>query len=191
VRGRSQFDFREGSGIDSEEVSKENRVDSNDVTLLSDGRDLWFKDICRAGLQLAALNANPYQVLIADDDAQFREVLRSLLEPFFCLLEAASGEQAIKIVEGEHVDLILLDMHMDRLTGIETIQMVKLIEPATPCILITADATEELVREAIDVDAFSVLKKPVRKADLLQTVDSAMVATYQTSPLSLNGPNAI
>lgn len=140
---------------------------------------------------MVAASSNPYHVLIADDDAQFREVLRTLLEPFFCLLEASSGEQAIEIVEDERVHLLLLDMHMDRLTGIETIQMVKLIEPATPCILITADATDALVREATDVAAFSVLKKPVRKADLLQTVDSAMVATYQTSPLSLLGPNAI
>ena len=132
----------------------------------------------------------PFQLLIADDDAQFREVLRALLEPFFTLLEASSGEEAIEIVEGGRVDLLLLDMHMDRLTGIETIQLVKIIVPVTPCILITADATEKLVREATDAEAYSVLKKPVRKADLLRAVDSAMVAAYQSSPLHGAGPNA-
>lgn len=136
------------------------------------------------------VHQQPFQLLIADDDAQFREVLRALLEPFFTLLEASSGEEALAIVEGERVDLLLLDMHMDRLTGIETIQMVKIIVPVAPCILITADATEDLVREATDAEAYSVLKKPVRKADLLQTVDSAMVATYQNSPFHGAGPNA-
>ena len=119
---------------------------------------------------MVAVHQQPFQLLIADDDAQFREVLRALLEPFFTLLEASSGEEAIEIVEGERVDLLLLDMHMDRLTGIQTIQMVKLIMPLAPCILITADATEELVREATDAEAYSVLKKPVRKADLLKAI---------------------
>jgi CheY-like chemotaxis protein len=125
----------------------------------------------------------PFQLLIADDDAQFREVLRSLLEPFFTLLEASSGEQAIEIVEDERVDLLLLDMHMDRLTGLQTIQIVKLIDETKPCILITADATEDLVREATQADAYSVLSKPVRKLDLFQTLETALVETYQDLPL--------
>lgn len=140
---------------------------------------------------LVAIHQQPFQLLIADDDAQFREVLRALLEPFFTLLEASSGEEAIEIVVGEKVDLLLLDMHMDRLTGIETIQMVKIIVPAAPCILITADATEELVRKATDAEAYSVLKKPVRKADLLRVVNSAMVSAYQSSPFPGAGPNAV
>jgi len=140
---------------------------------------------------VVAFLTKPYRLLIADDDAQFRDVLRSLLEPFFTLLEASSGEQAIEIVEDERVDLLLLDMHMDRLTGIETIQIVKSIDALTPCILITADATDELLREATEAEAYSVLKKPVRKADLLQTVDSAMVATYRASLFGAAGPNAI
>lgn len=137
------------------------------------------------------VHQQPFQLLIADDDARFREVLRSLLEPFFTLLEASSGEEAIEIVADQRVDLLLLDMHMERLTGIQTIQLVKVIVPVAPCILITADATDELVREATDAEAYSVLKKPVRKVDLLQAVDSAMVAAYQNSPFHAAGPNAI
>jgi hypothetical protein len=48
-----------------------------------------------------------------------------------------------------------------------------------------------LVREATEAEAYSVLKKPVRKADLLQTVDSAMVTIYQTSLFGSAGPHAI
>ena len=61
---------------------------------------------------MIAFDTKPYRLLIADDDAQFRAVLRSLLEPFFTLLEASSGEAAIEIVEDERVDLLLLD-HLD------------------------------------------------------------------------------
>lgn len=150
-----------------------------------------FRPKIQQGHPVGDFWTKPYQLLIADDDAQFREVLRQLLEPFFTLLEARSGEEAIEIVAGERVDLLLLDMHMERLTGIETIQIVKSIDARKPCILITADATEELVREATGVAAYSVLKKPVRKADLLQTVDSAMVLTYRISLFGSAGPHAI
>lgn len=120
----------------------------------------------------------PYHLLIADDDADFREVLRSIFEPWFALLEAVSGEQAVEIVEGERVDLIVLDMNMDRLTGLETIRIVKQIDQRLPCILVTGDFDEQLQSEALQADAWSVLPKPVRKRELLRTVSLAIDSTY-------------
>ena len=120
----------------------------------------------------------PYHLLLADDDAQFREVLRSLFEPWFELVEAESGERAVEIVEDRRIDLLLLDMHMDELTGIETAQIVKRIDSHLPCILVTGDATDELVEEATKVDIWSVLSKPVSRLDLLDTVSAAFDAFY-------------
>ena len=127
---------------------------------------------------LGVKRTEPYQLLIADDDEGFREVLRAIFEPWFALLEAASGEQAVEIVEGEHVDLVLLDMNMDELTGLETIQIVKTIDSRLPCILCTSDATDELREQAIAADAWSVLAKPVRKQELLTMVSTAIDSTY-------------
>ncbi|MHC4877549.1 MAG: response regulator [Planctomycetota bacterium] len=120
----------------------------------------------------------PYHLLIADDDPDFREVLRSIFEPWFALMEAASGEQAVEIVEGERVDLVLLDMNMERLTGLETIRIVKQIDQRLPCILVTGDFDERLQTEALQADAWSVLPKPVRKQELIQTVSLAIDSTY-------------
>ena len=121
--------------------------------------------------------AEPYSLLIADDDDSFREVLRSIFEPWFSLLEAVSGEQAIDIIECEQIDLLVLDMHMDELTGIETIRIVKNIEADLPCILVTADAMT-VREEALNADAWSVLPKPVRKRELLDSVSTALDSTY-------------
>ncbi|MDA1163885.1 MAG: response regulator [Planctomycetota bacterium] len=123
----------------------------------------------------------PYQLLIADDDEGFREVLRAIFEPWFLLFEASSGEEAVKIVEGEHVDIILLDMNMHQLTGLDTIRIVKRIDSRLPCILCTSDATDELREQAREVDVWSVLSKPVRKRDLLTIVSSAIDSTYGDS----------
>ena len=119
----------------------------------------------------------PYQLLIADDDAGFREVLRAIFEPLFSLFEAGSGEEAVEIVEGEHVDLILIDMNMHKLTGLETVRIVKQIDSRLPCILCTSDATDELREQAREV-VWSVPAKPVRKRELLTNVSSAIDSTY-------------
>ena len=122
--------------------------------------------------------AKPYQLLIADDDSNFREVLKSIFEPYLQLFEAASGEAAIEIVEDERIDIVLLDMHMDVLTGLETLQVVKSINAVIPCILVTGDVTEELKRDATAADAYSVLGKPIRKGELVSTVSTALEDAY-------------
>jgi CheY-like chemotaxis protein len=119
-----------------------------------------------------------YQLLIADDDPGFREALRGILEPCFRLIEAESGEEAVAIIEYQPVDIALLDMNMQRLTGLETLRLIKSINDLAPCILITADVTDELVRDAHDADAFDVLAKPVTRSDLVRTMHTAMTDIY-------------
>jgi CheY-like chemotaxis protein len=120
----------------------------------------------------------PYHLLVADDDAAFRETVRSIFEPRFELIEAESGEEAIEIVEATPVHLALLDMHMRVLTGLETLRILKTLNAVAPCILITADATEQLERAATQAQAYSVLRKPVRKAELVGTVSTALADAY-------------
>ena len=127
---------------------------------------------------MVAARPKPYQLLVADDDAGFRDALRSIFEPFLRMFEASSGEEAIEIVECQRVDIVLLDMHMDLLTGLETLQIVKSIDAVVPCILVTADVTEQLKREATDSNAYSVLSKPVRKSELVTTVSTALEDAY-------------
>lgn len=119
-------------------------------------------------------STRPIRMLIADDDSGFRETLRAIFEPHFLTLEAESGEEAIEIAESEPLDIALLDMHMRLMTGLETLQVLKSVHILLPCILITADATEELRQRATEAEAYSVLKKPVKKAELVLTVSAAL-----------------
>lgn len=120
-----------------------------------------------------------YQVLLADDDRAFRETLRGVLEPYYQLFEAESGEHAVEIVESERVDAALLDMHMHRMTGLEAIRAIKDLCEVIPCILVTGDATDELRRDAVEVDAYSVLSKPVRRTELVAAVMTALEEAYE------------
>ncbi len=118
-------------------------------------------------------------ILITDDDRSCRESLEAIVAPEgFRTLLAASGEEALDILREERIHLVLLDMHMPNLTGLETMELVRQINALLPCILVTADATQELMRQAFKARAFSVIPKPVSKNVVLYTVVRALVRSY-------------
>jgi CheY-like chemotaxis protein len=120
-----------------------------------------------------------YSILITDDDPGSREVLRDIVEPEgYRVFMAESGEEAVDIVRDEAVHLALLDMNMPTLSGLETLQLVHQIDALLPCILITADANEMLMREAFQARAYSVIPKPVNKNVVLYVVVRALVRVY-------------
>jgi two-component system, response regulator PdtaR len=130
----------------------------------------------------AAPASRDYRILITDDDPDCREALREIMEPEgFRTLLASCGEEALDIAQSEAVHLALLDMHMPTLTGLETLRMLRQIHALLPCILITADVTESLIREACQERAYSVIPKPVSKNVVLYTVVRALVRVYGTA----------
>ena len=122
-----------------------------------------------------------FQLLITDDNAAFRQVLREVLEnrPFLILHEAESGEEAVDVVKRQRIDIVLLDMHMHIMTGIETMRELKRMDFTRPCILITSDTSEDVKRDAREAYAFTVLKKPVPRRELVETVSNALVTAYK------------
>jgi CheY-like chemotaxis protein len=69
-------------------------------------------------------------------------------------------------------------MHLPRMTGLEALQVVRTINAMLPCILVTADANELLIRQALRARAYSVIPKPVSKHVVLYTVVRALVRVY-------------
>ena len=117
-------------------------------------------------------------LLITDDDRDFRETLRGVFEPRFHTLLAGDGQQALDIVRSQEVHLVLLDMHMPRLTGLETLRRVKHIKSRLPCILLSAALDETIIQQARLAEAFSVLAKPVSRHQLTSTVEAALRRVY-------------
>jgi DNA-binding NtrC family response regulator len=131
---------------------------------------------------MTAQTDNPRAVLIADDDDDCREILRDIVEPEgFRTLMASSGEEAIEIVQNETtIRIALFDVQMPRLNGLETVQIVHQINALLPCILVTANATQEIIRQAFEVRAYSVIPKPVSISILLYTMLRAL-KTYENT----------
>jgi CheY-like chemotaxis protein len=128
---------------------------------------------------MAIQGREPYSILITDDDSGCRDALRAIVEPEgFHTILAESGEEAVDIIRVERVHLALFDMHMPRMTGLEALELVRTINAVLPCILVTADANEILIREALRAQAYSVIPKPVSKHVVLYTVVRALVRVY-------------
>jgi len=127
--------------------------------------------------------AREYSILITDDDSGCRQALCEIIgQEGFRTLEAESGEEALEIVAAETVHLVLLDFNMPRLTGIETLQLVRQINALLPCILVTAEVTERLMRQAAQARAYSVIPKPPSRQVVLHTVVRALVRSYGHPP---------
>jgi len=122
-----------------------------------------------------------YSILITDDDRGVRETLGEVVETRgFRPVLAEDGEHAIEIVRHEPIHLALLDYQMPRLTGLETLQLVRQVNALLPAILITADATREVLRLAFQAQVFSVLPRPVNPHMVLNTVLRALGRVYGT-----------
>ena len=124
-----------------------------------------------------------FSILVADDDRGSRETLAGLLaDQGFETVTAGSGEEAIDIVRVELIHLVFLDMHMPRMTGLEALQQVRLINDLLPAILVTADATREVIRRALQAHVYSVIPKPVNKNIVLHTLERALQTAYGGHP---------
>ena len=118
-------------------------------------------------------------LLITDDDIGYRETLRGVFEPRgINTLLASDGEEALKIVQSERVHIVLLDMHMPKLSGLETLQRLKEIRALLPCILLSAHLDDMIIEQARLAHAFSVLSKTVTLNQIRGVVRQALERTY-------------
>jgi CheY-like chemotaxis protein len=125
-----------------------------------------------------------YSILIADDDRGTRETLSELLrDRGFTTVQAADGSEAVEIVQVELVHLVLFDMHMPRMTGLEAVNLLRhTLSRVLPAVLMTADVTTDLMRQAFMAQVYSVIPKPVNKNIVLHTLARALAQVYGPKP---------
>ena len=124
----------------------------------------------------------PRTVLIIDDDAAHRLMLREAVkDKGHRSVEAASGEEGLKALETGVIDLILLDIKMPGMGGMEALKHIKTFNPALPVIIMTAYATVQTAIEALKLGAEDYLLKPLN----LDELEEAIQAVIQPS----NGKN--
>ena len=96
----------------------------------------------------------------------------------FRAILAGDGEEAIRVVLTQEVHLVLMDMHMPKLTGLDAIRKVKRFRSELPCILLSAALDDKILQEAEQLRAFSVLPKPVTRQQITSVVGDALLRAY-------------
>lgn len=111
------------------------------------------------------------RILVVDDDRELRENMAEILAGSgFDVVVAENGEKAITSLEGASFDLVLLDLIMPGMGGMEALARLKKSHPAVSVVMITAFATVENAVEAMRRGADDYISKPFRVSDLLATV---------------------
>jgi len=113
-------------------------------------------------------------ILLVEDEENVRASIAELLELSGIKVTAVeTGEAALEVVAKKRFDLVLTDLRLPGIDGIEVIRKVRTAAPHTPCIIITGYASVETAVEAMRAGAFSYLKKPFVKDEMLVTLDKA------------------
>jgi DNA-binding response OmpR family regulator len=102
------------------------------------------------------------RVLVVDDEADARELLQAFLgAKGYEVLTASDGEEAFQKVKEERPHLILLDVCMPKMTGLEVLKRVREIDKEVGVIMVTAVNEEETGRQALQMGAFDYITKPL------------------------------
>ncbi|MFY9910305.1 MAG: sigma-54 dependent transcriptional regulator [Candidatus Sulfotelmatobacter sp.] len=129
------------------------------------------------------------KILIVDDERLVRWSLRQKCEEWgYHVLEAEAGEPGLKLAQRESPDLILLDVRMPDLTGLEVLDQLKKSGDAPPVIMITADPQLDDVKAALKLGAYDFVGKPLDFDELHVTVKNALETTsLRTEVQTLRG----
>lgn len=116
----------------------------------------------------------PIRAVFADDDPGMRSIMRKILERsggFDILAEAEDGQALLALVEQHRPQVILLDVEMPKMTGVEAARVIQDTDPST--LLIFATAHDQYMADAFSVYAFDYLLKPFKVDRALQTLERA------------------
>lgn len=130
-----------------------------------------------------------FKVLVVDDDADLRMTVSSALsENHYSVEQARDGEEAVNRVRAGKFDLVLLDVNMPRLSGMEALKEVKAHDPSIIVIMLTAFSNVRDAVESTKEGAYNYLEKPIKAENLVYLVDKALRAHRMVKNIALSSP---
>lgn len=130
-----------------------------------------------------------HRVLVVDDDSDLRLTVASALsESHYLVDQACDGEEAVNRVRAGKYDLVLLDVNMPRLSGLEALKEIKAYDPSIIVLILTAFANVRDAVEATKQGAYNYLEKPIKADNLVYMVEKALKANKMVKDIALSSP---
>jgi len=115
-----------------------------------------------------------FKVLLVDDEADFLDTLvKRMKKREVSAFGASSGEEALHYLDQHEVDVVVLDVRMPGMDGIETLRQMKRKYPLMEVIMLTGHASMEAAIEGMEIGAFDYLMKPIDIDDLMYKIEDA------------------
>ncbi len=120
-------------------------------------------------------------VLLADDEVHIRKFVGLLVRQLGAtqIHEAANGLEAVEIFEREKPDLVLLDVNMPQMDGLEALRRIRACDPGAVVIMLTSLATRQTVEVALEHGAVSYIRKDTPKDEILQALAATLKNTFE------------
>lgn len=118
-------------------------------------------------------------ILVVEDDAENRAAMVKVLEGGeYKVRETDNGQQALDLINEDEIDILVTDLRLPIMDGVELLKRAKAVEQDLEVIMITGHGTVEIAVEAIKEGAYDFITKPVKKAQLLRAVEKAAEKQY-------------
>jgi diguanylate cyclase (GGDEF)-like protein len=119
--------------------------------------------------------AKNVNLLIVDDDISLLETIGDVFQDKgYNVAMVEDGHRAIRLVSSRYFDVVLIDLRMPGINGLETYKKIKEITPTAAVIMMTGDSKEELVKKAIEEGAYAVIYKPFNVKRVIKVVEEAV-----------------
>lgn len=130
-----------------------------------------------------------FKVLVVDDDADLRlSVSSALSESHYLVDQARDGEEGVNKLRAGSYDLVLLDVNMPRMTGLQALKEIKAHDPSIIVIILTAFSNIRDAVEATKEGAYNYLEKPIKAENLVYLADKALKANRMVKDIRLSAP---
>ena len=121
------------------------------------------------------------KILLADDEAHIRKfmglLLRQLGSP--TIIEAVNGAQAVELYQSERPDLVLLDVNMPEVDGLQALEKIHAFDPDCAVIMLTSLTTRSIIERAAELGAVNYIRKDTPKDEILSTLRQILDTLFE------------
>lgn len=119
-------------------------------------------------------------ILLVDDEAHIRKFIGLVLKQFSIptIIEASNGEEGLALYAEHRPDLVLLDVNMPKLGGLETLKKIHEMDPDCAVIMLTSLATRQTIEEASELGALNYIRKDTPKEEIAKALQETIEANF-------------
>jgi two-component system chemotaxis response regulator CheY len=122
-------------------------------------------------------------ILLVDDEAHIRKFIGLVLRQIqaVTIFEASNGEEALALYAQHRPDMVLLDVNMPKLGGLETLRGLKALNPDCVVVMLTSLATRQIIEESAELGAANYLRKDTPKDEILKSLKETIEENFDSS----------